>query len=61
MGILILLGVAHLGWIGYWQYWANVARRDERWNRWRYCIRERNSILKWSAVFVAIVVAFYFS
>lgn len=61
MGILILLGIAWLGALGYWQYWASVAKRDERWNRWHYCIAQRNTVLFWSAVGAAVVAALYFS
>lgn len=61
MGILILLGLAWLGSVGYWQYWALVAKRDERWNRRHYCLGKRNSILGWTAAIAAVAVAIYFS
>ena len=61
MGIVILLGLAWLGAVGYWQYWASVAKRDERWNRWRYCIRKRNAILGWSLVMAVVALGVYLS
>ena len=61
MGIVILLVLAYLYWIGYWQYWAWVAKRDQRWPRWHYCRARRNEILLWSGGISAIAVAIFFS
>lgn len=61
MGIGILLILGYLSTLGYWQYWAWVAKRDERWNRWHYCIRKRNEILRWSFVMAAVAIGVYFS
>lgn len=61
MGILVLLALCYVYWIGYWQYWARVARRDARWIRYGYCVRQRNRLLLVAGGAAALAGAIYFS
>lgn len=61
MGILILLGLCYVWWVGYWQYWGWVARHDPRWPRWQYCREQRNALLLFAGVVLALAVAIHFS
>lgn len=61
MGIVILMILAYLGWLGYWQNELRHARRAHRWNRYQYCRDARNRILLWSGGIAAVAAAFYFS
>lgn len=50
MGLWIFTGLLYLFFVGYWHYWATVAKREHRWNRMGYCLERRDRLLVAGAV-----------